>query len=96
MPPNVDKDIRAVLKHAFAKAAGGCKIQDGWPCRTCFWDMMDRLEIPEQLQHPLWLAHLAMRNPNGDELYVVTTIPTEEEVARQVKAKVWREGKQHA
>jgi hypothetical protein len=58
---------RDTLRRAFVQIVGGCDIQDGWPCRTCFFDTMSRLGIEGEEAHAFWLIQLRLRN-NGDRV----------------------------
>ena len=51
-----------------------CEIQcKGWPCRTCFYSLMDELKIPEGEQQELWQAVLLLRGDYRNGQYFLMT-----------------------
>lgn len=54
------------LKERFIKLLnniGGCTLQDGYPCNSCFHtNVSDELEINDDLTHLLWIIHLVLRD----------------------------------
>lgn len=55
------QEIKDFLKK-WLESGTHCTIQhDGWTCRTCFYDMMDRLKIPDELQQGFWEFILSTR-----------------------------------
>lgn len=66
--------VRAGLARAFTEAVGGCNIQDGWPCRTCFWDTFNRLGLPSEEIHALWLIQLRLRGDDSRQRFTIKVL----------------------
>lgn len=63
--------INKELRHRFTELLndlGGCCLQDGYPCNTCFHhNIKEKLGLDSDMTHLLWLIHLALRE--GEEAY---------------------------
>lgn len=61
------EELKKFLKEWLNAGTKGCDIQhDGWTCGTCFFEMMDSIEIPEKLQEGLWHIVLSVRGDYDD------------------------------
>ncbi len=83
--------IRDTLRKGFVKAVGGCNIQDGWPCRTCFFFALGQVGITGDDAHALWTVQLLLRDDGQERGYVITCTPTPEQAAHEERARLWRE-----
>jgi hypothetical protein len=68
--------LRDFMRRVFAAVVGGCWIQSGWPCRTCFFSTMEQLGITGDEAHALWLIQLRMRNDGSriEDLYEIKVV----------------------
>jgi hypothetical protein len=86
--------LRNILKRAFVKVVGGCNIQNGWPCRTCFWSVFEEeFGLNEDEVHALWLIQLKLRNPSGitdPPTYLVKTEITGAGRAHQLQVEAYQ------
>lgn len=67
------KKVKEELRKWAVKSTGGCDIQDGWPCGTCFVYLLEKIglnpESPEYEEHnkpvdrinEVWRAILQIR-----------------------------------
>ncbi len=49
------------LQDAIVGASGGCTLQNGWPCGSCFFS------IDTELDNSDWQAVLLVRDPEAEE-----------------------------
>jgi hypothetical protein len=64
---------RERLRRFLVRETGGCVVQDGWPCGTCFMEYLDRLGLdkdkadyrdandPPDRHNEVWRAILQIR-----------------------------------
>jgi hypothetical protein len=94
--------LRDFFRRAFVAACDGCNIQsdqgegmaDGWPCRTCFFDVCERIGITDDEAHALWLIQLRMRG-NGsrdDDMYKITIVKLPKAIQHAERMRRHQEG----
>lgn len=86
------EEMREAFRRGFVEAVGGCDIQDGWPCRTCFFAAMGKLGIKDgDDAHAMWTVQLLLRNkPGYVRGYTITTTPTAAQAEHEERALAWR------
>lgn len=52
------------LQRSLKSIAGGCKIQEGNPCNSCFHSI--DLGLSDDINHLLWIVHLCLRGEDDE------------------------------
>ena len=78
------KPNRESVRQAFVAICGDCEIQNGWPCRTCFFYTAELLGLPETEAHAFW------HGSRDDAMYQLEVVALPAAIEHQTKVRAYQ------